>query len=134
MGAGRSKDSLGERPVRQQLLPCAAAFFAFTSVSAAQAPQKKYETPPSDVTSRNVPYISDAEMERCVVLYNEAKWLSEEIDRTPVDQYSKSSVDAYNAKVTRHGAMIDSFNARCAGKQSESAYRAAQKLNQKKAK
>jgi hypothetical protein len=69
-------------------------------------------------------------MKECVRIYNEAKWLSEELDRTEVDQYSEASVNAYNEKVTRHANMLDSFNRDCAGKQSESAYRAAQELNE----
>lgn len=91
---------------------------------------KEYEIPPSTTTSANVPYISDAAMEQCVKLYNEAKWLAETIQKSTVDQYSQASVDSYNAKVSQHSEMIDYFNNNCAGKQSESAYRAAQKLNQ----
>lgn len=91
---------------------------------------KDYQIPPSNTTHANVPWISDAAMEQCVKIYNEAKWLSEEIDRTIVNQYSQSSVDSYNSKVNRHSTMIRNFNSGCAGKQSESAYRAAQKLNQ----
>ena len=68
-------------------------------------------------------------MERCVVLWNEAKWLGDEIDSTQVDQYSQASVDAYNEKVTDHTRMTNTFNRDCAGKQSESAYKAAQELN-----
>lgn len=90
---------------------------------------RDYEIPPTSITSANVPWIPDAEMELCVKKYNEAKWLAEEIDRTEVNQYSQASIDAYNSKITRHSQMTDYFNKHCAGKQSESAYRAAQKLN-----
>jgi hypothetical protein len=90
---------------------------------------RDYVTPPSTSTSSNVPWISDVEMERCVKSYNEAKWLSEEMNSMVVDQYSQNSVDTYNTKVTHHSQMIDLFNQKCAGKQSESAYKAAQKLN-----
>lgn len=90
----------------------------------------EYEVPPSSATSANVPWIPDSEMERCVKLYNESKWLEEELNRTSVNQYSQESVDAYNSKVSRHSKMIDDFNTNCAGKQSESAYRAAENLNQ----
>lgn len=69
-------------------------------------------------------------MEQCVKDYNEAKWLYEELNNTQVDQYSQASVDAYNAKVERHTRMTNAFNRNCAGKQSESARRAAEKLNQ----
>jgi hypothetical protein len=89
-----------------------------------------YEIPPTSTTSANVPWIPDIEMERCVKKYNEAKWLAEEIDKTEVNQYSQPSIDAYNYKITRHSQMTGYFNSNCAGKQSESAYRAAQKLNQ----
>lgn len=88
-----------------------------------------YDIPPSSSTRGHVPYISDQAMEACVKLYNEAKWLNTEISNTYVDQYSQASVDAYNKKVNRHSRMINTFNRNCAGKQSESAYRAAQKLN-----
>lgn len=46
-----------------------------------------------------------------------------------VDQYSQTSVNNYNSRVKEHSNMIKFFNANCAGKQSESAYRAQQKLN-----
>lgn len=101
---------------------------ALVSIPAALA-QQKYEVPPSDTTSSSVPYISDDAMKECVRLYNEAKWLAEEIAAAQVDQYSQDSVDAYNAKVTRHSSMTDQFNSDCAGKQSESAWKAAQELN-----
>ncbi len=88
-----------------------------------------YEAPPSSSMRGNVPYISDAAMEECVKLYNKAKWLAETIDSTTPDSYSQSSIDSYNRKVNKHSQMIQSFNNDCTGKQSESAYRAAKKLN-----
>lgn len=91
---------------------------------------RDYEIPPSTTTSANVPWITDAAMEECVKQYNEAKWLGEEIGTTKVDEYSQVSIDAYNSKISRYSQMTDYFNRSCAGKQSESAYRAAQKLNQ----
>lgn len=92
---------------------------------------QKYEVPPSDVTSSYVPYISDSAMEQCVILYNKAKWLSDEIEKMQVDNYSQASVDAYNKEVSTHTSMLVTFNKDCAGKQSESAYKAAQQLNKK---
>lgn len=92
---------------------------------------KEYTVPPTSSTRGHVPYISDQAMEACIKLYNEAKWLDEAISRTYVNQYSQTSVDTYNNKVSRHSQMINDFNRNCAGKQSESAYRAAQKLNNK---
>lgn len=91
---------------------------------------KEYEVPPSETTSSSVPWISDEAMERCVKLYNEAQWLAEEIELSVVNQYSHASVDNYNSKVNRQSEMIDYFNENCAGKQSESAFKAAEKLNQ----
>jgi len=88
-----------------------------------------YEIPPSSRTSGHVPYISDEAMEKCVKLYNEAKWLSDEITTLNVDRYSQASVDSYNNKVSKHSKLTSYFNSNCAGKQSESAYKAAQKLN-----
>jgi hypothetical protein len=98
----------------------------------AQGAKKQYEVPPSSRTQSNVPYISDQAMQACVKLYNEAKWLSDELKATRVDRSSRSAVDTYNAKVRRHSGMIDTFNRDCAGKQSESAWRAAQELNKQK--
>ncbi|GIT99701.1 hypothetical protein TSL6_02080 [Sulfurovum sp. TSL6] len=92
---------------------------------------KEYEVPPTSSTRGHVPYISDQAMEVCIKLYNEAKWLDKEISNTQVNQYSQASVDAYNNKVSHHSQMINDFNRNCAGKQSESAYKAAQKLNNK---
>lgn len=93
---------------------------------------KTYEPPPSISTSSHVPYISDLAMEQCVKLYNEAKWLGNEINTMQVNNYNKVSVDNYNRQVNQHSSMINSFNENCAGKRSESAYKAAQKLNNKK--
>ncbi len=88
-----------------------------------------YEVPPSSSTNSHVPYISDAAMEQCVELYNKAKWLGNEIGSIQVDSYSQTSVNNYNKKVAQHSQMTNAFNKDCAGKQSESAYKAAQKLN-----
>ena len=106
-----------------------AIFLSIITIAGAFA--QTYEVPPSDRTSSSTPYISDEAMERCVVLWNKAKWLGEEIDSIQVDQYSQASVDAYNKKITSHSTMTDTFNRDCAGKQSESAYKAAQELNKK---
>lgn len=111
--------------MKKTLLLIIACLFVYTTAQC-----RDYEIPPSDTTSSSVPYISDEAMEYCVKLYNEAKWLLEEIDRTVVNQYSQSSVNSYNSKVSKHSNMIDYFNKNCAGKQSYSAYKAAQKLNQ----
>ena len=90
---------------------------------------RQYEAPPSSSTYGSVPVISDEAMEYCVKIYNEAKWLGEAMQSQYVDQYSQASVDAYNAKVNKHGEMVNYFNNHCAGKQSRSAYEAAQRLN-----
>ena len=92
---------------------------------------KVYEVPPSSTTSSNVPVISDQAMEACVKLYNEGKWLSNKINRIQVDRYSQTSVDNYNNEVNRHSHMMKKFNRECAGKQSRSAYEAAQRLSNK---
>jgi len=104
---------------------------SISALLASSALGQTYEVPPSRSTSNSVPYISDYAMEQCVVLYNKSKWLSEEIERTLVDQYSQASVDAYNNKVTTYSSMLSTFNSDCAGKQSESAYKAAKKLNKR---
>lgn len=110
---------------------------ALSAVSAASAQEysaqdPEYVVPPSDSTSSSAPVISDAAMMECVRIYNEAKWIADEIDGAQVDQYSEVAVNAHNAKVARHRSMTDAFNRDCAGKQSESAYQAAQKLNASK--
>ena len=90
---------------------------------------REYKAPPTSSTSGSIPYISDQAMEKCVKLYNHAKWLKDEIDSIYVDRYSQSSVNNYNNKVNNHSNMINQFNSNCAGKQSYSAWKAAQKLN-----
>ena len=87
---------------------------------------REYEMPPTSTTSGNTPWIPDVEMERCVKKYNEAKWLAEDIKKYKNSHYS---INSYNSKVTIHSEMIGYFNRNCAGKQSESAYRATHKLN-----
>ena len=98
--------------------------FGMQSISA-----QVYEVPPSSTVRGSVPWISDHAMEKCVILYNEAKNLKLTMDGMYVDRYSQSSVSAYNSQVNQHSTMIQKFNSDCAGKQSESAYKAAQKLN-----
>ncbi|MFZ7240007.1 hypothetical protein ACLSYN_02900 [Avibacterium avium] len=90
-----------------------------------------YTAPPTSSTYGNVPVISDEQMEKCVEIYNQAKWLGEELQNTYVNQYSQASVDSYNNKVGQHQSMITWFNQNCAGKQSRSACEAAQELNRK---
>jgi hypothetical protein len=92
---------------------------------------KVYEVPPSSVTRSSVPVISDEAMRACVILYNDAKDLQGIINSIimSVNQYSKASVDTYNRKVNKYSQMINKFNRNCAGKQSESARKAAEKLN-----
>jgi len=105
--------------------------FAICSLIMANASARDYVVPPSETTYTSVPVISDAEMEQCVILYNEAKWLRDEIDKTVVDKYSERSVASYNNKIATFNGMNSSFNSICAGKQSQSAYNAAQRLNDK---
>jgi len=93
--------------------------------------ERIYEAPPSSSTTLNIPYISDEAMIECVKLYNEAKWLNEDIKTTIVNEYSQQSIDAYNKKITHHFNMTQKFNRDCAGRQSESAYKAAKELNKK---
>ena len=44
-----------------------------------------YQVPPSSSTRSNVPYISDEAMKQCVISYNKAKWLADEINVAYVD-------------------------------------------------
>ena len=122
----RVKNHHASMPLLKYLSICLLVFFGTTAFC------MDYEVPPSRSTSSYVPYISDKEMERCVEIYNKAKWLSDEVDRTVVNKYDQNAVDSYNSKINHYSKMIDYFNKNCAGKQSESAYRAAQELNKKK--
>lgn len=106
------------------------ALFLSLLCASSMALGRDYVIPPSTSTSSSAPWISDAAMEECVKKYNEGKWLLAEINKIYVDQYSEDSVNYYNSQVNRHSNMIDEFNRDCAGKQSESAYKAAKKLNQ----
>lgn len=89
----------------------------------------EYVTPPTTSTRASVPVISDAEMEKCVKIYNEAKWLGDKLNSSYVNQYDSAAVNNYNSQVQKHSQMINYFNQNCAGKQSYSAWKAAQKLN-----
>jgi len=90
---------------------------------------RTYEIPPTSSTRGSVPVISDEKMEECVKLYNESKWLGDEINSMYVNQYDSNSVNEYNNKIRKQQFMTRKFNAECAGKQSYSAWKAAQKLN-----
>ncbi|OOF45144.1 hypothetical protein BKK52_06960 [Rodentibacter trehalosifermentans] len=90
-----------------------------------------YTAPPTSFTQGYVPVISDAQMEQCVEIYNQAKWLGKALQNTYIDQYSQVSVNNYNDKVAQHQQMINWFNQNCAGKQSRSACEAARELNRK---
>lgn len=92
---------------------------------------REYAVPPTSSTSGSVPVISDEAMEECVKIYNEAKWLSEKLNNTQVNQYDSASVNNYNNQAIKHSQMINYFNQNCAGKQSYSAWKAAQKLNRR---
>ena len=88
-----------------------------------------YVVPPTSSTRTHVPVISDAAMEACVKLYNEAKWLSDKLERMNVNSYSQESINSYNNQVDQHSQMLNRFNKDCAGKQSRSAHEAAKRLN-----
>lgn len=103
------------------------ACLGFMSVAVAQ----RYTAPPTSSTTGYVPVISDQQMEQCVEIYNQAKWLDEELSRTSVNQYSSYKVNAYNQKADKHRQLTSWFNQNCAGKQSQSACKAAQELNRK---
>ena len=90
-----------------------------------------YVMPPTSSTYANVPVISDAQMEQCVEIYNQAKWLEESLQNAYIDPYSNASVNTYNQQVARHSQMLNWFNQNCAGKQSYSACESARELNRK---
>lgn len=95
----------------------------------ATAFSQSYKAPPTSSTNGYVPVISDELMEQCVRTYNEAEWLAQEINNTPVNQYDSYSVNSYNEKVNQHRQMTNWFNQNCAGKQSYSACKTANELN-----
>lgn len=101
----------------------------FLLVSTLTLASQQYVQPPSSSTRGYVPVISDAQMEQCVKLYNEAKWIYKEIQAMSVDNYSQKSVDAYNRQVSKHSSLTQTFNVNCAGKQSRSACEATRKMN-----
>lgn len=102
-------------------------FITLTLVCSLNA--REYVAPPTSSTRSSVPVISDKAMEKCVKIYNEAEWLGEKLNNTYVDQYDSASVNNYNKEVNKHSQMTNYFNQNCAGKQSYSAWKAAQKLN-----
>lgn len=102
----------------------------FLPFSVIASDTKRYVIPPTSSTTADVPTISDEAMEKCIKIYNEAKWISEKLNRTSVDSYNEKSVKSYNKMVSQHRKKQDTFNHQCAGKQSYSACKAAQKLNQ----
>ena len=106
-------------------------FLFFVILNSQMIFAKQYEVPPSSSTRNSVPIISDEAMELCVKIYNEMKWLGEEINSMHVNQYSEISVNNYNARVDKYEQMQNYFNQNCAGKQSYSASKAAEKLNKK---
>ncbi len=91
---------------------------------------REYVAPPTTTYGAGG-VISDEAMENCVKIYNEATWLAENIKSINVNQYDSNSVNNYNNKASEHSSMINYFNQNCAGKQSYSAWKAAQKLNGK---
>lgn len=91
---------------------------------------QQYVAPPT-TSSGSGGVISDAEMEKCVRIYNEAIWLKEKLEKTNLDRTSSAAVNVYNEKVREFTNMTNYFNNNCAGKQSYSAWKAAQKLNGK---
>jgi hypothetical protein len=97
----------------------------FSNFSFAQT----YKKPPEVVTFGYVPVISDEQMKECIILYNTAEWLKDELESIVVDNYNKESVDSFNEKINEHAKMIDKFNLDCQGKQSFSSCKEVAKLN-----
>ncbi|MCR1837211.1 hypothetical protein E5343_06220 [Rodentibacter caecimuris] len=110
----------------KKLIFLTACFFTANAIA-----NQHYTAPPTSSTSGYVPVISDKQMEQCVEIYNQAKWLGDSLRTTRVDQYSSASVNSYNQQVTKHSKMINWFNQNCAGKQSHSACKATMELNRK---
>lgn len=88
-----------------------------------------YTTPPSARSYGHVPVISDEMMQKCVEVYNQAKWLKDELSAKQYSLNSNEAVQDYNNKVNEVNSLSNWFNQNCAGKQSRSACEAANKLN-----
>lgn len=88
-----------------------------------------FTVPPSDSSYGYAPVISDKMMQKCVEVYNKAKWLNEELSATQHSLNSNKAVKDFNKKVNEVNSLSNWFNQNCAGKQSRSACEAANKLN-----
>ena len=73
-----------------------------------------YEIPPSSSTFGYVPVISDRQMEECVRVYNNILRIERNMSSSQVSQYNNS---------------VNWYNNNCAGKQSQSACEATNRLN-----
>ena len=76
---------------------------------------KSYEMPQIEFKKGNVPMISDEQIEFCVKLYNQIKWLSEDLTK---QKSSKNQANAriYNINVKKYRNLANLFNNECAGK------------------
>lgn len=57
-----------------------------------------YEIPPSAQTYGNAPVISDAMMQECVKIYNEALAIERALNSTFANRYSSDEVNLYNKR------------------------------------
>jgi len=90
---------------------------------------KTYEMPPIELKKGEVPIISDEQIELCVGLYNKVLWLSQDIDKSAVNQYDRTSVSNYNNKVKDYLQLAKMFNSECANKLASSIKKATENLN-----
>lgn len=88
-----------------------------------------FTVPPSDSSYRYAPVISDEMMQKCVEVYNQTKWLKDELSAKQYNLNSNKAVKDFNKKVDEVNSLSSWFNQNCAGKQSKSACEATNKLN-----
>lgn len=116
---------------RKTCLVFAAIFLGLLSVNVAIAQVNQgqsYKMPPT-YSGKFGHIISDEDMKKCVELYNQVEWMSEDLERMHVNVYSEESVNAYNEKAKQVNELVSKFNMHCADRSSESACAEANKLN-----
>jgi len=110
---------------------CVTAFFVILIPNTYTAKEKKLVEPPSDTSYKSASYISEEEMAKCVIIYNQLRNIEAKLHNTVVDQYDKKSVDSYNEIVSTHSKTTNKYNQKCAGKSSSKATKVTNELNKK---
>lgn len=67
-----------------------------------------------------VPVISDFDMQQCVKLFNKAEAEYQQLLAMPINEQDEKSVRKVRNQIELHSRMVEQFNLKCAGKQSQS--------------